>query len=293
MTVVAEVEAGTHNAAAEVQAVRVVAIAVRGRPVVAERTNVADRSPNAEARGRQEGAAGILQCGPLSGSYHVCGICRTCGVGAVKRVGGCAPVVGNYDKARHSVYSGFGITYARCCATGIQKILPFGLCKCAPSAGGVGVGSLWVIDSIVNSPVVIGAGNVGISVAIIGRCCTCHIRILAIVSTCAPSKQVYPTRVGRRYIAVVSTYDIPLVRCKTPSACGSAATCYGVGCGCGATIFGTPLQIAGREDHTGAGRNGESIGNRSCCSGKGNLAAVCRINRVYGVGTYIVCGTGG
>ena len=113
MTDVAVAAEAAHRAAAEGHAARAVAIVVRGRPVVTVRTNDVDRSPIAVARGRQEGAAGILQCGPLSGSYHVCGICRTCGVGAVKRVGGCAPVVWYYDKARHSVYCSLGITYAR------------------------------------------------------------------------------------------------------------------------------------------------------------------------------------
>lgn len=51
----------------EVHAVRLVAIAVRGRPVVAVAAHIVDPSPIAEARSRQEDRTGLLQGVPLRG----------------------------------------------------------------------------------------------------------------------------------------------------------------------------------------------------------------------------------
>ena len=51
----------------EVHTVRLATIAVRGRPVVAVAAHIADRSPDAEARSRQEDRTGLLQGVPLRG----------------------------------------------------------------------------------------------------------------------------------------------------------------------------------------------------------------------------------
>ena len=124
-TVVAAV--GAEVRAAEAHEPCVAAIAVRRRPVVAVRTDSADRSPEPDdrspapdARGWQEDRTMALQCRPLGGTDGVAAKVRTTRVGVAQRRIGGVPVVGQQDHAVHVVHLGLGVTDAARRVSGVE-----------------------------------------------------------------------------------------------------------------------------------------------------------------------------
>ena len=119
--------------AVEVHFPCVVAIVVRGRPVAAVAAHAVDRSPDAEASGRQEDRTVSLQttC-PTRCAYHVAAEVGIFGIGAAQAVIARAPIIRQQNHAVHAIHSCLGIADAAIRASRVEYIDPFLMRQCAP-----------------------------------------------------------------------------------------------------------------------------------------------------------------
>ena len=110
----------------EEHAVRVVAIAVRGRPVVADAADTADRSPTAVASGRQEDRTVRLQTvRPTRCVYHVAAEAGIIGICAAQAVIARAPIIGQQNHAVYAIHLRFGIADTAARAARVEDVNPF------------------------------------------------------------------------------------------------------------------------------------------------------------------------
>ena len=248
VVVVVSVEVRT----AEVHAVRVAAIVVRGRPVVAVAADKVDRSPIAVACGRQEDRTVRLQtvC-PTRCTYHVAAIIRIAIICATQAVVTRAPVIGQQNHAIHVIHLRLCVADAAARTSRVENVSPFLTRQRPPLVGHVAAVAYHVVAPVGLASLVVkvvGGATVGVVIAITSAGAPWLITYgTVVVAARAPAKQINPAAVGRGNVSVSIANVVVLVGGKLPS-----------------VRAGEVLQIALREIHALAGTHRETAVYNAC-----------------------------